>query len=384
MLGFFTAPSIVWGPGAIEQLSALGAKEVLLVVDREVHRHGGERRTEEELAKTGTHVVRFSEVEVEPTLASVERARASIGSLAPDWIVAVGGGSTIDTAKALWIRLARPEIALAEVSPLLELGLRRRIRFAALPTTGGSGSEATWSIHLADEGGRPLEIASRELVPDWAILDPGPSGTLPARPTAESAADAVAHAFEAIASEWSNPFADAAARQALAILVPLLPKVVRRGDDPGLRGEAQIAATLAGLAVSNAQYGVAHALAHALGAALHRPHAALVAALLPYAVEFNFPVARDRFQPLGSLLGPSSVQSRGALAERLRQLWRSVDLPLTLGAAGVDADALARVRDRVLAEAHRSPGAVANPRVPSPEELGRLLDVARTGAPVDF
>ncbi len=384
MQGFFTAPSIVWGPGAIEQLSALGAKEVLLLVDREVHRHGGERRTEEELAKTGTHVVRYTEIDAEPTLASVERARAAIGSLAPDWIVAVGGGSTIDTAKALWIRLARPDLSLTDVTPLLELGLRSRIRCAALPTTGGSGSEATWSIHLTDDAGRPVEIASRELVPDWAVLDPAPTLTLSARRTAETGADAIAHALEAIASEWANPFADAAARQALAILVPVLPKVVRRGDDVGLRGEVQIAATLAGLAVSNAQYGVAHALARALGSALRRPHGSLVAALLPYVLEFNFPVARDRYQPLGSLLGAASVQSRGALAERIRQLWRSVDLPLTLGAAGVDAASLAPVREGVIAAAHRSPGAVANPRVPSPEELGRLLDAAVAGSVVDL
>lgn len=382
-MGFFTAPSIVWGPGAVEQLSALGAREALVLVDPAVHRRGGSLRAVEELEKADTHVTVLHDVEVGPTVASVERLRAAAGPAVPDWIVAIGGGSTIDTAKALWARLARPDVPLAEVTPLLELGLRSRCRLAVLPTTGGSGSEATWTSHLLADDGRFLEIASRELVPDWAILDPKLLLSLPPRQTAETGADALAHALEALASEWASPFSDALARHAIALLVPALPRSYRRGDDLDLRAEVQAGATLGGLAVSNAQYGVAHALAHALGAATRRPHGALVAALLPAALEFNFPSARDRYQALAPVLGASSVQSRGALAERLRQLWRTLELPLTLSEAGVDREMLAGRRDRVIESAHRSPGSVSNPRVPSPDELGRLLDAATAGTPVD-
>lgn len=384
MLGFFTGPSLVWGPGALEQLSALGAREALVVVDPNVHRREGELRVVEELRKTETSVTVYADVEVEPTVASVERAAAATRGVGADWIVAVGGGSTLDTAKALWIRRARPDLAWSAITPLVELGLRRTARFAALPTTSGSGSEATWTAHLRGDDGNLLEVASRELVPDWAILDPQLVAPLPPAETATTGADALAHALEAVASAWAGPFSDAAARYAVGRLVAMLPRVVRHGDDLVARAEVQAAASLAGLAVSNSSYGVVHALAHALGAALGRPHARLVAAFLPFGLEFNFPSARDRYEPLAPALGAASLQSRGALGERMRELARSLGLPTSLSEAGIDPGVLAPVRERVIAAAHRSPGAMANPRVPSVEELGRLLDAAVAGTPVAF
>jgi alcohol dehydrogenase class IV len=384
MNGIFTSPQIAWGPGAIEQLSDLAARRALVVVDPKVAPTVRVHRVVEELAKGGAETRIVSDVPGEPSLESVERLVASATEMRPDWIVAVGGGSTIDAAKALWIRYAQPAVPLPSVSPLTELHLRTTARFAALPTTCGSGSEATWVAHLYGPDARFVEVASRELAPDWALLDPTFLATLPADVRASSGADAVAHALEAVASNWANPFTDALAHRALAMALPALARVRRHAEDEELTGTLQLAACMAGLAVANAQVGVAHALAHALGAEFHRPHGVLVAALLPYVTEFNYPSSRDAYALLAPTFGSGAGHLRTALSEKLRQVWEAAGLPKTLVDAGVPADRLRELRGAIAQRASASPGAVSNPRVPTPEELEKLLDAAATGGAVTF
>jgi alcohol dehydrogenase class IV len=384
MNGIFTSPQIAWGPGAIEQLGDLGVRRALLVVDPKLAGAVRVQRVVEELAKGDAQVRIVADVTVEPTLESIERLVPAVVEARPDWIVAIGGGSTIDTAKALWVRYAQPSVPLASVSPLTELGLRTVARFVALPTTCGSGSEATWVAHLHAPESRHVEIASRELAPDWALLDPTFLATLPAEARASTGADAVAHALEAVASNWANSFTDALAYRALASALPALARVRRHPEDEDLAGTLQVAACQAGLAVANAQVGAAHALAHALGAEVRRPHGLLVAALLPYVTEFNYPSARDAYAVLQPIFGSGAGHLRTALSEKLRAVWEPAGLPRTLVEAGVSADRLGQVRDAVALRASVSPGAVSNPRVPTAEELGKLLDAAATGAAVTF
>jgi alcohol dehydrogenase class IV len=384
MNGIFTSPQVAWGPSAIEQLSDLGALRALLVVDPKVASTVRVQRVVEELEKGGATTRTVSDVPSEPSLDSVERLVGAAIELRPDWIVAIGGGSTIDTAKALWIRYAQPSVALPTVSPLTELRLRATARFVALPTTCGSGSEATWVAHLHGPDSKFIEVASRELAPDWALLDPTFLGSLPVDLRASSGADAVAHALEAVASNWASPFTDALAHRALATALPALARVRRHPEDEELAGSLQIAACQAGLAVANAQVGVAHALAHALGAEFHRPHALLVAALLPYVTEFNYPSSRDAYALLAPTFGSGAGHLRTALSEKLRQVWEPAGLPKTLVEAGIPADRLRASRDAIAQRASVSPGAVSNPRVPTPGELAQLLDAATTGAAVTF
>ena len=384
MNGIFTSPQVAWGPGAIEQLSDLGARRALLLVDPKLATAVRVQRVVEELGKGGAETRTVSGVPGEPSLESVERLVAAATEMRPDWIVAIGGGSTIDSGKALWIRYAQPTVPLDTVSPLTELRLRATAHFAALPTTCGSGSESTWVAHLHGPGSRFIEIASRELAPDWALLDPTFLTSLPVDVRASTGADAVAHALEAVASNWANPFTDALAHRALASALPALARVRRHPEDDELAGTLQIAACQAGLAVANAQVGVAHALAYALGAEFHRPHALLAAALLPYATEFNYPSSRDAYALLAPTFGSGAGHLRTALSEKLRQVWEAAGLPKTLVEAGISADRLRGVRDAVAQRASVSPGAVSNPRVPTPEELGKLLDAAATGAAVTF
>jgi alcohol dehydrogenase class IV len=385
MQGVFSAPRIVAGAGAIEVLSGLGALRPLVVVDPAVARSTGARRVVEELEKPdGAVVTAVSDVTVEPTVADVERAVPAVREASPDLIVAVGGGSAIDTAKALWVRFVRPEVALETITPMVELGLRSRTSFVAIPTTSGSGSEATWTSELRAEDGRPVDLATRELVPDWALLDASLAESAPPSVRADAAADLLGHAIEALGSEWANAFSDAAGRDALATALTVLPKLARHPDDDEGRAALHHAATLAGLAASNAQVGVAHALARALRPSTGLSHGRLVGILLPYATEFNYPSARDRYARLAGPLGPPIAPNRSALAERLRAVLGPLGIPKTLADAGVDRLRADGGRAAAVAHAARTPAAIANPRVPSEDELARLLDAAWSGAAVAF
>ncbi|MCI4369742.1 MAG: iron-containing alcohol dehydrogenase [Thermoplasmata archaeon] len=385
MQGVFSAPRIVAGAGAIETLSGLGALRPLVVVDPGLARATGPRRVAEELEKPeGAVVTTVSDVTVGPTLADIERAVPAVRGAAPDLFVAVGGGSTIDTAKALWVRYVRPDVALESVTPIVELDLRSRARFVAVPTTSGSGSEATWTSELRADDGRPVDLATRELVPDWALLDASLADSAPPQVRADAAADLLGHAIEALGSEWGNAFSDAVGRDALATALTVLPKLARHPDDDDARAALHHAATLAGLAASNAQVGVAHALARALGPSTGLSHGRLVGVLLPYATEFNFPSARDRYARLGGPFAPPLAPNRSALAERLRAVLGPLGIPRTLADAGVDRVRAGGGRAAAIAHAARTPAAIANPRVPSEEELGRLLDAAWDGAAVTF
>jgi alcohol dehydrogenase class IV len=384
MMGFLTVPRLAFGAGALEQLSALDARRAFVIVDANVARLGKERRILEELAKTETAVEVWSAPPIDPTPDDLAPGVALASSFRPDWIVGVGGGSTLDAAKGVWVGYERPDLALDSITPLVELGLRRRAHFVAVPTTSGSGSEAAWTAQFRRPGRLPLEVASRELVPDWALLDPSLPRTMPRDAIADSAADLLAHALEAVASEWSNPFSDALAREALGTAMTHLPKLAKHPEEDDSRTAVHYAATMAGIAVSNSQVGVAHALAAALASEFRVPHGRLIGVLLPYALEYNFPAARERYATLGPVLGPSAIQHRAALPDRIRPVLESLGIPPTLGGVGISIADLAPLRKTIAERASNSPGAVANPRVPSPDEMVTLLDIAAAGGHVTF
>ena len=373
MMGFFTSPRVCIGPGSIEQLSSLGARRALVLVDPLVAQLGGDRRIREELLKEGAQVEISRAVRIGPSLDSLADGVRTASEFQPDWIVAVGGGSTIDTAKGIWLRYARPDLAATPLTPLVELRLRDRARLVAIPTTSGSGSEATWMAHFWEADGRPVEIASRELVPDWALLDPSLPTTMPATVTVDSAIDAVAHALEALASSWATSFTDGLAREAVATLTRRLPDVLQHLDDTELRGPLHSAATMAGLAMSNAQSGLVHAIAHAIGPRTGLSHGRLVAILLPWVLEFNFPAAREAYASLSSILGAAAIQQATSFADWFRRLNAQVGVPPTLAAAGVDVRALRAEMSEWVPYVQSATSFGANPRIPSPDDLTALL-----------
>jgi alcohol dehydrogenase len=373
MTGFFTAPRIAWGPGAVEQLSGLGARRALVLVDPNVARHAGERRVVEELAKSDTHVEVVTGVAAPDEIENVRRLRERITGYAPDWVVAVGGGRTIDAAKAARFAAERPDLPLEQVTPMTDLPDPPRIRLAALPTTSGSGAEASWTADLFSADAIPMEIAHRALIPDWALVDAGLATGLSPDRIADGAFEAAALAVEAYVSAWSNPFSDALAADVTATVVRRLPHALRWSDDPDAKAALHYAATAAGLAASNAQRGIAHALARALLTPTGLPYGRLVGIALPWAVEFDHPSARDRLEALSVAVSAPDESGRSPLGARLRRLAELAHLPSTLREAGVSGDRVEAARATIIAHTLRSPAVLANPRVPTADDVDGLL-----------
>jgi acetaldehyde dehydrogenase / alcohol dehydrogenase len=374
MTGFFTSPRIAWGPGAIEQLSGLGARKVVVVVDPTVARSLGHRRVVEELAKSDSVVEVVDDVANPDHWESVEALSARLHRHAPDWVVIVGGGRTLDGAKAARLRYERPEVPLESVTPVLDLPDPLRSRVAAIPTTSGSGSEVSWTADLVRAEGAPVEIAHRAMVPEWALVDPGFAATLPVEQRLDGALETAGQAVEAFLSAWANPFSDALALDALATVVQRLPHALRWSDDPEATSALHYAATSAGLAASNAQRGVAHALARALVPVTGLAYGRLLGIALPHVVDFDQPSARERVERLATVTTGPEDNHRLPFVARLRRLYESFRFPLTLRSAGFSPERLAESRAAILERTLRSPATLANPRIPSTGELEGLLD----------
>jgi alcohol dehydrogenase class IV len=376
MTGFFTSPRIAWGPGAVEQLSGLGARRAVLVVDPTVAAHHVHRRVEEELAKSGTVVEVVDAGPEADRVDSVAELAKRLTEFAPDWLVAVGGGRTLDGAKAARLVLERPDLTLSALTPVFEFPESPRCRLVAIPTTSGSGSEASWSVDLRSVDEDPVELAHRALVPEWAIVDAEFARTLSNDLRREGGFEALAQATEAYLSAWANPFSDALALSVVRTVFERLPHALKWSDDPDAAEALHYAATLAGLAASNAQRGIAHALARALLRPTGLPYGRLVGILLPHVLEFDRPSARDRIEALTLGIHRSDDRATVPLGTRLLQLLETVRAPGSLAAAGVDRGQLDAFRSNVVANTLRSPAVLANPRVPAPRDIELLLDAA--------
>ncbi len=380
MSGFFVSPRVAFGPGAIEQLAGLGPHRVLLLVAPSVSGLDGVRRIEE--------FVRHLEIESstrirarEPaTVEQAERLASEIGT-SFDTIVAIGGGQTIDLAKAVRARLTRPDLSLTDWTPLTDIPTSGGPRLLALPSTAGSGSEMTGTAHLYDAQGGTIELSHRTLAPDWALLDPAMASAVPASLMIPTGFEVIAHAMEALVSEWANPFTDALARDALASGVAGLPKLARQPRDAGARTDVYYAAGRAGLASANASLGLAHALARALAPEFPAlGYARLLAMTLPPTIDYNFPSARDRYQKVGEEFSGGGDAAFAPLSERVRSFAKAAGLASDLKAAGIDAVMSPERRTVVVERVRRSTSIVGNPRVPSPGEIGRLVDRVQGGS----
>ena len=300
---WFRVPSDTYfNAGALESLRAERAAHAVIVTDAPSQARGVADEVRRHLGATDVRV--FTGIEPEPTEEQVRAGVAMLGDPPPQLLVAVGGGSVIDAAKAMRLFHESPELTLRELAlPFLDPrkrvarypSLEHRIRLVALPTTAGTGSEVSPAAVLTHDG-RKVTLVDYSLVPDTAIVDPRLTLTLPPAATADTGIDALTHALEALVSIFASPYSDAFCLQAMHLIFAALPRAVADGSDLGARTDMANAATIAGLAFSNAFLGVNHALAHAFGARFGVAHGRANALFLPHVLRYNAALPR-KFMP---------------------------------------------------------------------------------------
>jgi alcohol dehydrogenase class IV len=341
-------PRTEWGDGVVaragELCATLDAHRVLVVTDEAVAAAGHLERL---LASLPRHLdaAVHGHVEAEPTVAVVEAAADALSASAADVVVSLGGGSVIDTAKnAIVLALNGGTLDEYEDGADPARPIERVLPHLAIPTTAGTGSEATdWAVFVDPE--RRLKNALRDarLIPAAALLDPGLTVSLPPRITAGTGMDALTHAVEAYVSRYASPATDALALEAATLAARHLPAAVENGWDQDARMGMLLASFLAGAAFTNSSCGLVHTLSETLGGFYRVPHGVTNSVLLPAVMEFNAPSCPQRFARLGAAMGRGHAD--GAAIAAVRDLGARVGLPSSLAELGVPGHELTAVAD---------------------------------------
>lgn len=365
---------IIFGENAIDGVAAevdeLGGTKALIVTDEGIVKTGLVERLEKALGDRCVGI--FDQCTQDSGVHIVEKGYKFAKGKGVDILVSIGGGSVIDTAKGMAI-LLKEGGKMSDYSgfQLLKGPVTPHI---VIPTTTGTGSEVTYAAVIKDHIAKTkLLFCDTYLIPNVAILDPTVVAGLPPKLTASTGMDALCHAIEAIHSLQREPIADALALHAIRLIMTNLPRCVEKGDDLAARGQMQIAATIAGIAFSNAQVGMVHALAHTVGGKYGVPHGIANGILLPHCIMYNLDECPDRYAMVAEAMGArkagmSDMEAGEAAANAIWKLTKKMGLPQRLRDVGVPEDGLKECAEAALYDG----SIVYNPKtiIDSQETLG--------------
>ncbi|MDR1449947.1 MAG: iron-containing alcohol dehydrogenase [Propionibacteriaceae bacterium] len=384
-------PKIYFGPDSLDALAELPAGPVLVLCDPYMAESGAVRQVTGRLERFGRAYSVFSEIEPDPSIQTVAASLQVLFRDKPESVVALGGGSAIDTAKAALYVCLRYKEAL--------MGGRyiHRPFFVAVPTTSGSGSEVTSYAVLTDRADDvKIPLSDRAMIPDVAILDPSFTKTLPAAMIAYSGMDALTHAVEAYVSRKATVFTDLYAAAAAQAVCRCLPRLYAGTKDDATHQDMMLAATMAGLAFHNSSLGVCHGLAHTLGAEFHLPHGKANSIILPWVIAFNAGLGpyqdrphldvAARYGAFARLLGaPAGSDEAGTawLIGLIQKFNVTFQTPASLRLAGISQGAYEAARADMTAKILRDLTTKANPVPVTAADVCRLLaDVYEGGGPL--
>lgn len=377
------------GNGAIDELSKLTQyKKAFIVTGGHSMRKGGFlQKAEEACKKAGMDVKTYEGVMPDPTIACVEEGAKAMQEFEPDLIVALGGGSPLDAAKAMWVFYEHPDLTFQDIiEPFSIPPLRNKADFAAIPSTSGTASEVTAFSVITDAKTKvKYPLADYEITPDIAILDMDIPLTMPQTLTADTGMDALTHAIEAYVASNHSYMSDAMAIHAIQIVYESLYASVQGNEEA--RGRVHIAQCMAGISFSNALLGICHSLAHKTGAQFNIAHGRCNAILLPYVIEYNAVSERERYANIGRSLGlpgQTDRQQVNSLVEAIEKLNRQLGIKQSYKENGVSEEDYMKVADFIAKEAVGDPCTASNPRETSVEEMRKILDCAFFGRDVEF
>ena len=364
---------IVFGSGSVSQtadiVKKLGGDTVLLITDKGVWENGVLDNIEASLKHGNIEYRVFHEVESDPTIQGVKKATGILKEIRANVVIGVGGGSSIDTAKAV----ATMGTNEGEIFDYVGFGRikKKPLPIIAIPTTSGTGSEATfWSV-LADKTNNiKASVGGWEVMPSVAVLDPELTLTLPPHITATTGMDALCHAMESYVAKSTQPISEGMSIQAMKLIARSLRRAVTRGDDIKAREDMLMASLIAAFAFNITRLGLAHALAIPFGAHFHIPHGTVNAILLPWVMEYNLPAATDKYIEIAQIFGEdisglSPMDAASKSVEAIKKL--NMDIGITAGLKdwGVTEADLEKIAEA----AYKSDNVTVNPRSSTVKDL---------------
>lgn len=409
MQWFKVPPKIFFENGSVSYLEKMPQiSRAFIVTDPVMQRLGYTDRVLYYLRKRSEycHCEIFSDIEPDPDVETVMKGVEMMNSFKPDVIIALGGGSAIDAAKAMWLFYEHPETDFGGLK-LKFMDIRKRVfkfpelnqkaKMVAIPTTSGTGSEVTsFSVITDRRSNIKYPLADYELTPDVAIIDPQFVATMPPSITADTGLDVLTHAIEAYVSVLASDFTNGLAIKAIALVLNYLERSYKNPDDKIAREKMHNASCIAGMAFSNAFLGINHSLAHKLGGEFHIPHGRANAVLLPYVIRFNaakptkftsFPKYEEfradkkyaeiaRYLDLGGTDTDSQIE---ALISTIEQLTAKLNMPKSIKECGVDEKEYMSKIHTLAEKAFEDQCTTANPRYPLISELEEIYRKAYYG-----
>ncbi len=402
----FTLPRDLYhGKGALEALKDFKGKRAMVCVGGgSMKKFGFLDKVVSYLKEAGMEVELFEGIEPDPSVETVMKGAEAMAKFQPDWIVAMGGGSPIDAAKAMWIKYEYPETTFEDMCKVFGLPkLRTKAHFCAIPSTSGTATEVTaFSVITDYEKGIKYPLADFEITPDVAIVDPDLAETMPKKLVAHTGMDAMTHAIEAYVSTANCEYTDPLAIFAIKMIQRDL--IGSYNGDMDKRASMHNAQCLAGMAFSNALLGIVHSMAHKTGAAFaeygaHIIHGAANAMYLPKVIAFNAKneVAAKRYAEIADYmnLGGNTVEEKVALLiAELRKMNDALNIPQCIKNYGADSyptdngfvpeDVFLAKLPEIAANAILDACTGSNPRVPTQEEMEKLFKCCYYDLDVDF
>jgi alcohol dehydrogenase class IV len=385
----FTIPrDIYFGPDALDNLATLkGSKAIVCSGGSSMKKQGVLDKVINTLKKAGFQVDTFDNIEPDPSIDTVMKGAEKMTSFGPDWIVALGGGSTIDAAKCMWVFYEHPDTKFEDIiKPFNIRTLRNKARFCAIASTSGTGTEVTaFSVVTDYKTLTKYPVGDYNITPDVAIVDPAPPSGMPPLLVSHTGMDALTHAIEAYVAIWHSPFSDCHALAAIDMINTHLVKSYQA--NMASREQMHYAQCLAGLSFTNALLGIVHSMAHQIGPVWKIPHGLGNAIFLPFVIQFNAKVSAHRFADIARHLGIKGNNDEyltDALVQYVKDLNKKLNIKQTIKGNGVDR---ADFEDKVRLHTERAMRDICtstNPRVTTAEEMERLFRYAYDGKDVDF
>ena len=378
---FYSPTKVVFGKGTArnvaQEITLLGGKKVLIVTDPEVEKADLLKPVKESLNAAGIFFSIFNGVKPEPPSWVVDEGAQKCRSEGCDFVVGVGGGSSLDCAKGIAI-MATNEGSILDVCGV-ELVKKRRLPTILLSTTSGTGSEVTRALVVTDEKAvRKNAVVSFYVLADVAIVDPLLTLSMPPKVTAHTGVDALTHALESYVSVMATHFSEPLAERAIRSIAKYLPVAWAKGSNLEARYFMSLSSTIAGMAFASSGLGAVHALGHTLGAEYHLAHGPAMAAVLPAVMQYNLSGNPEKFAQIASFMGKevdglSTMEAAQEAVKAVQELLETIQVPFRLRDYGIPREDIPKLTKAAMREARLF---TFNPRDVQEDDVRSLFEAA--------